>query len=342
MIENFVFTLGLPGCGKSSYLDEHYNTAFNPIKQSSGYNISTICSDVTTFLNNSSYIEGEYIYVAADDIKEDLEGFSNDHPEVVHEESVQLARQLVLNLSLSPIAVNVIMDGGGINNYYTESILRNLRQNCPNVKITCLFFDTPIDVCIERVSKRERKVPISAIYDKNLKIVECINRYIPLIDDFIRVDYYTNKYIFLDMDGTIVSYQKAKLDQEGNSDFVNSQIFLTAKPVKYIIDYIKTHFDMNNVYILSAIPNSEALKEKLIWLQTNFPEFQPENMLWVGNKMYKHVFLKHFAIKKKWKPKDITMIDDFHDTLVKCTKYGMNAIHPSNIEALHDKYSTLG
>ena len=29
MIKNFVFTLGLPGCGKSTYLNKNYNNVIN-------------------------------------------------------------------------------------------------------------------------------------------------------------------------------------------------------------------------------------------------------------------------------------------------------------------------
>ena len=48
--------------------------------------------------------------------------------------------------------------------------------------------------------------------------------------------------IYFDMDGTIVSYRKAKLDQEGNSDFVNSQLFFRANNEKTLVFVNQTNF----------------------------------------------------------------------------------------------------
>lgn len=336
MITEFIFTVGLPGCGKSTYLKEHYINDFSFAE----------CYKTHTPLDEycASHINPEnYVVIAADDIKEFLDGYSTEFPESVHEDSVQLARNYVFQLiSSSVFTGKVIMDGGGLNNHYTLSIIERVREACPDAKITCLFFDTPINVCMERVNSRDRKIPEHAFYDKNLMISDCITKYQQLVDDYVRVDYYTNTYIFLDMDGTIVSYRKGKLDQYGNTDFVNSHLFLNATPVRHVIDFVTKHYDMKNVYILSAVANDIVLEEKKIWLANNFPEFNMDNFHWVGNKQYKHVFLDHFAKLKKMNKKDMTIVDDMHETLRKCTDIGINAIHPSNIYALFDKYSTLG
>lgn len=94
---------------------------------------------------------------------------------------------------------------------------------------------------------------------------------------------------------------------------------------------------MQNVFIITAYPNSIAWEEKLAWLGEHFPELLPENIMFVGNKDWKHVFIKHLAIKKKWKMNEICIVDDLHDTLTKCSSIGINAIHPSNIEAMFNK-----
>lgn len=331
-------TVGLPGCGKSTYLKEHYNNVFNYKK---------FCLETDRKTNIDEYIsstaDDEYVVIAADDIKECLNGYSPEHPELVHEQSVQLARAYIFSLLDSDkFNGNVIMDGGGINSNYTKSIITAIRDANQGTKITCLFFDTPIDVCIERVNSRDRKIPIEAFFQKNLKLAKCLEYYQQVVDEYIRVDYYTNKYIFLDMDGTIVSYRKGKLDMDGNTDMVNSHLFINANPVRYIIDYVKSNFDMNNVYIITAVANDFVLQEKIDWIKKYFPEFHMENFHWCGNKQYKHVYLKHLSIREKMNIKDMTIIDDLHETLRKCTAMGMNAIHPSNIEALTDKYSTLG
>ena len=343
MISKFMYFVGLPCCGKSTFISNNYPNAGH------------LCDMLTTLLSNNPFddysfeeinevlennlIDNSTWIISADEIKPMLEGYTDEHPEVVHEDSVQLARRMIFEIAKSKnLNVNIILDGGGINNHYNLSIIDYLREH--NVdKITCVFFDTPVEVCIKRLQGRTRKVPVEDIYKKNLRIEACKNKYIPLVDEFIRVDYFTNKYLLLDMDGTLACYGKAKLDIHGNSDFVSSELFKNLKPVKHVIDFVKEHYDMNNVYIVTACANSIVWKEKNEWLDKYFPEIPVENRMFVGNKNFKHVFIEQFAHKMKWDLKDVCLIDDFHDTLRKCNEIGINAVHPSNIDSMFDKYS---
>lgn len=356
MIKQYIFACALPCAGKSSYFNEKYPNAIHIVddcgysnEQSNKGDIFTdknvvsndvIVNDMMTYVVNFLKDKGhQTLIMSADEVKHTLKGYTPEHPEVVHEQSVQIARSLIYAIANDPtIDCDLILDGGGINNRYNLSIIEELRKK--NVdKITCIFFDTPIEVCLKRLKMRTRKVPIDDIYKKNLRIEACKNRYIPLVDEFIRVDYFTNKYLLLDMDGTLACYGKAKLDIHGNSDFVSSELFKNLKPVKHVIDFVKEHYDMKNVYIVTACANSIAWSEKNEWLDKYFPEVLKENRMFVGNKNYKHVFIEQFANKMKWDVKDVCIIDDFHDTLTKCTEIGINAIHPSNIYAMFDKYS---
>ena len=362
MINQFVFACALPCAGKSTYFNEKYPNAIHIVNEC-GYAdesgeahrkmltedkgcITDHESNDKVTLNIMKYIKKflekkghQTLIMSADEIKHVLDGYTPEHPEIVHEQSVQIARSLIYAIADEPgIDCDLILDGGGINNRYNLSIIEELRKK--NVdKITCIFFDTPIEVCLKRLKMRARKVPIDDIYKKNLRIEACKNRYIPLVDEFIRVDYFTNKYLLLDMDGTLACYGKAKLDIHGNSDFVSSELFKNLKPVKHVIEFVKEHYDMKNVYIVTACANSIAWSEKNEWLDKYFPEVLKENRMFVGNKNYKHVFIEQFANKMKWDVKDVCIIDDFHDTLTKCTEIGINAIHPSNIYAMFDKYS---
>lgn len=305
MITEFIFCCALPGAGKSTYIANHYDKS--------------------------------YIVVSADEIKKVLPGYDPENPQTVHETSVYIAKCTVVDLCNDKVEHKVILDGGGINNHYNVSIIEKVRETNPKAKITCLFFDTPVEVCIERISHRERKVPINEIYKKNQQIIKCVNRYRGMVDEFIRIDYFTNKYLILDIDGTIAAYSKAKADEDGNVDFVNCEQFRYSQPVPHVIEFVKKNFDMQDVFVITACPNSIAWEEKLSWLKEHFPELHSENIMFVGNKDWKHVFIKHLAIKKKWKMNEICIVDDLHETLAKCTAIGINAIHPSNLEAMFNK-----
>lgn len=336
MIKEFVFCVGLPGCGKSTYIEEHYPHASHPcalIHDSEYHDLNDILFKLRDSTCN--------VVISADEIKSVLDGYSNDHPENVHEKSVKMARQDIYDIiEFCPeFCGTVILDGGGINNHYNQAIIEYFREHSPNTKITCLFFDTPIEVCLKRIESRERKVPVESIYDKNLKLVSCLERYKPLVDNFIRVDYYTSEHLLLDMDGTIAAYGKSKYDIYGNKDFCCSELFLHLRPVSHVIDWVKKNFDMKEVYICSAVANSVVWNEKNQWLDKYFPEIPKENRLFVGNKDYKHVFVKNYAAKRGWKLNTVTLVDDYHDTIHKCEKLGINCVHPSNIESITNKYT---
>ena len=130
-----------------------------------------------------------------------------------------------------------------------------------------------------------------------------------------------------------------KKNDDGNKDFCCSQLFLHLKPVKHVIDFVKNNFDLNEVYICSAVANSVVWDEKNQWLDKYFPEIPKQNRLFVGNKDYKHVFVKNYCAMRNWPLNTVTLIDDYHPTIQKCEKLGINCVHPSNIESIVDKYS---
>lgn len=357
MVKNFVFTVGLPGCGKSTWIENQYRDfhtfrsyvaqLFFCDSKSSQQSFDRLFDHSNNYLeqwaNNikRSAINPSPIVVAADDIKEFIPGYDNSNPEPVHEASVKYAEELVYMICDADFFVTdtLVMDGGGINDHYTARIIEHVRKSCPNVHIKCVYFDTPIEVCLERIANRERKVPTEAIYSKNQKIVKCIHKYKTMVDEFVRVNYFTNKYILLDMDGTICGYGKARFDEDGNADFVNGELFRHLLPVRSVIDFVKANYDMKNVYIVTAAANSIAWAEKNEWLDEHFPEIPKENRYFCGNKDYKYVFVKQLAEYKKWGRNEMVLVDDYHKTIELCKKHKINCVHPSNIESLTDPYA---
>ena len=91
MITEFIFCCALPGAGKSTYIESHYDDSYD--------------------------------IVSADEIKKTLPGYDPENPEAVHEESVQLARKVIFDMCKDTHDHKVILDGGGINNHYNVSII---------------------------------------------------------------------------------------------------------------------------------------------------------------------------------------------------------------------------
>ena len=332
MLKEFIFTLGLPGSGKSSYLDKRYPDAWT---LSNSKEIEHVLGEELDFIGSAK--NQNVVTISADEIKEyELKG--RCAPEDIHEKSVSLAKDMIYQLCTSMNGI-LIMDGGGVNKHYTEDIINYVKQNNPDVKITCLFFDTPIEVCLKRMQNRERKVPIDAIYDKNQMLVSCVHRYCNIVDEFIRINYFTNKYLILDMDGTIAGYSKARFDEDNNADFVTGELFKHLRPNNHVIEFAKKHYKPENIYICTAVANSIAWQEKDEWLDKYFPEIPKQNRFWCGKKEYKHVFIKQFARYMGWKRNEMVLIDDYHPTIDGCKKFGINCLHPSNIEALIDPYA---
>lgn len=299
-MKEFIFTIGLPGSGK------------------------------TTFLKERGYCYAEKI--SADDIKDKIRGASpaDKDESKIHEESVQEARNEAFRM-MSEGYNRIVMDMGGINSTYTKTIIAN--ADLKGYKTKAYFLDTPVDVCIERMKQRGRIIPLEDVYKKNCKLNACLIDIADMGVEIEVVPYFTNKYLFLDMDGTICSYQKPPRDMDGNVDFVNSQMFKNATPVKHVIEWAEK-WGYEKTFILGACPNSIAMGEKMFWIQKNIDKIYMNNVYFVGNKDYKHVFLKHLIQKLKLNKRDVLVVDDNYDIIDKMLKLGVNCIHPSNIDSI--------
>lgn len=297
-MKEFIFTIGLPGSGK------------------------------TTFLKKKGYSD----IISADNIKLTMEDpfLDNLNMEEIHERSVQEARKEAF-MRIEREDDIIVMDMGGINSRYTHSIIERALVN--KYKVKAYFMDTPIDICIERMNKRGRVVPVSDVYRKGCRLNSSIIDIKGLGVSIEIISYFTNKYLFLDMDGTICSYQKPPRDIDGNVDFVNSRMFENAQPVKHIIEWSKG-WESKDKFILGACPNSISMEEKTLWLQKNMYDIKPGNVYFVGNKDYKHIFLKHLIQKLKLDKKDVLVVDDNYSIIENMLKIGVNCIHPSNISSI--------
>jgi predicted kinase/soluble P-type ATPase len=277
----------------------------------------------TTWIEENK-IEDSYTLISADKIKEEHPDYKAHNCEHLHEYSVKAAEDKVNELSNKND--NIVFDSGSINNSYTKRIISTLKDKEYHVKL--VHIKTPYRVCIERSKIRFRKVPEQAIINKAIKEKSQYYKLLELVDETLVVDYFTNKHLFVDMDGVICALSTLPIIN-GEIDFVNAEVHRYLQPVTLVINklfqLIKSNVD---VYILSAIPNSFSLEEKNEWLDKYF-NIPKSRRFFVNQGRHKAEMLENLSTKLKINKQDMTMIDDIHNTLYMVEKRGMNAIHIS-------------
>jgi len=146
-----IFFIGLPGAGK------------------------------TTLIEKRKYTN----VVSADDIKSGLENFDINHPELVHQESVKLAEELIYeNIKEGK---DFTFDCGGVNNSYSLRILNITKEARYYIKL--IYVKTPLEVCLERNKSRDRKIPSDEIVKKSSKIETCFEQQKQIVDEIEIIDY---------------------------------------------------------------------------------------------------------------------------------------------------------
>lgn len=85
------------------------------------------------------------------------------------------------------------------------------------------------------------------------------------------------KKLFLDMDGTIAKFNSKKNALERFDKEVG--FFASLKPFAHL-DTINNLIVNNivDVYVISASPNEQADKDKMVWLETHLPKLAKENI----------------------------------------------------------------
>lgn len=301
MTKEAIFMLGLPGSGKSTFINE--------------------------FLAKNPY----YVIVSADEIRLKHPNYNPKDPEAIHEECISRAEEVMYELS-EGTGVDLIMDGGGINNSYTPRIIERVRK--AGYKIRVVFIDTPVEICVDRNKDRvkagERFVPISAVIDKSYRLRKSVEKLSKMCDVFEVIKYFTDKHIFVDMDGTIAEYQQLPVDEYGDVNFVEYDVFRYSKPIIEMIARLKALSDVGKeIYIVSASPNSICNVDKIEWLHKYAPFIKDKNIYFVGNRNFKYVFLYELIRKLKLSPSDCMAIDDDHSVLETYKQLKINSMHPS-------------
>lgn len=130
--------------------------------------------------------------------------------------------------------------------------------------------------------------------------------------------------VVLDMDDTLAHFNQEKDALKRFSEEKN--FFLILKPSKLLlyiqIAIIEHLFDLENVYVVSASPNSQADKDKAKWLEKHFKALPKENITFtrLGENKATH-FMNKYHLDKKDLSK-YTLIDDYTKNLIEWQKNG--------------------
>ena len=266
----------------------------------------------------------DYKLVSADNIKTEHPDYRPLNPELLHEYSVIEAEELLYELIKDN--KNIVFDTGSINNSYTKRIISKLTKSKYHIKL--VHIKTPFNICIERSVDRYRKVPVDAILKKAVKENAQYYKLEELVDEAIVVNYYSNKNIFVDMDGIIAALSTLP-NMNGEIDFVNGEVHRYLKPVMPVINKLREIEKLGyNLFILSATPNSFSTEEKNEWLDKYFP-IPKEKRYFVNQGKHKPEMLEDLATKLKFDKRDMMLLDDTHSILYDVKNRNMNCMHVS-------------
>lgn len=255
---NAIFMLGLPGSGKSSWLKKFIS--HNP----------------------------NYVVVSADEYRLKHPKYDPSNPEDIHEECVTWAEaEMYRHGSGQYLKPNLIMDGGGINNNYTERIIHAMKIY--GYEIEVVFIDTPPSICIlrnnDRIKNGERFVPASSIIDKSYRLRKSMKVLSEIADKFVVVKHFNDDHIFCDLDGTLAEYQQLTCDEYGDVNFVEYNVFEYSKPIVEMIQKLHSlHVKGKRIYIVSASPNSICNVDKKNWVNKHLPFIDNDDIYFVGKK----------------------------------------------------------
>jgi len=281
-------------------------------------------SGKSTWIKEQTRLQ-KYKVISADTIKEEHPDYDPNDTEPLHNWSVLEAELEMVQLAKYKKS-DVVFDSSSINNSYTVRIITMLKESGYTIEL--VHIKTPYFICLERGKSRERKVPEAEIIKKAIKETKQFHRLSKLVDEVTVVDYFTNKHIFVDMDGVIAALSTLPIIN-GEIDFVNGEVHKHLRPVTPIIDKL---WDLRRVghelYILSAIPNSFSLNEKNDWLDKYF-NIPTDRRFFVNQGRHKSEMLGNLSLHLKIDKKDMVMIDDIHDTLYAVKKRGINCMHVS-------------
>lgn len=147
-------TFGIPGSGKSTYLNE----------------IKDMFSKVD--------LVSDEMFVSADEIMKTLPGYDPKNSTPVYQEAVKIAEQRVYELADKD--KELYFDTGSINSNYSKRIFGALKKR--GYYITLIVFTTPLEECLKRNRERTVTIPDEVIIEKHSRAPKCLMELLPYCD----------------------------------------------------------------------------------------------------------------------------------------------------------------
>ena len=147
-----------------------------------------------------------------------------------------------------------------------------------------------------------------------------------------------DKYVFFDVDGTLLEYRyndklysglRPELGCQILEDLLFSNLFSKARPLKTMQNII-SNLDSNKVFILGTIVTNNEIEQKYIWLKENYPNIKKENICFISSTMLKPEVILEYCNHLNINKEDVMFVDDRLDVLRKAEELGITAYHPSS------------
>ena len=127
--------------------------------------------------------------------------------------------------------------------------------------------------------------------------------------------------IFLDMDGTLAKFNVKNALQR----FENEKgFFARLGAYKGIEEIDKMTLKQNNVYIISASPNENADKDKMVWIEKYLPNLNKENIIFCRLGENKAEYIENKLNIKI--DNNCILLDDYTKNLVEWENFGGRGI----------------
>lgn len=147
------------------------------------------------------------------------------------------------------------------------------------------------------------------------------------------LDELKNKYVFLDVDGTLSEYRfnnhvngRDCLGGQSLRELLFENVFLSNRPLETMMRIIQT-LDSDKLFTLGAFCTNYELMQKYEWLGMYYPSIPKDHYIFICSSDLKVLVLEEYSKKFNIDRCDIVIIDDRHKTIQDAEQAGFIGYH---------------